>query len=156
MATERRLGMIFIAHRGNIYSRNPEKENSPDYLEEALKEGYDVECDVRAMQGKLYLGHDRPTYQIEVEFLQQQGIWTHCKNVESLSMLCQYPMVNCFFHDKDPFVLTNKGYIWCYPQFIAEKGIIVHPEVLHISHLSRMWEIASGICSDEISKWRYN
>ena len=38
--------MKLIAHRGNIDGPNPERENSPEYIEEALKAGYDVEVDV--------------------------------------------------------------------------------------------------------------
>ena len=32
--------MIFIAHRGNINGRQPERENTVAYIEEALKKGY--------------------------------------------------------------------------------------------------------------------
>ena len=39
--------MIYIAHRGNIRGPNPERENSPDYIDEAIQSGYYVEVDVR-------------------------------------------------------------------------------------------------------------
>jgi len=38
--------MILISHRGNINGQNLEKENSPDYVLEALSKNYDVEVDV--------------------------------------------------------------------------------------------------------------
>jgi hypothetical protein len=49
--------MKFISHRGNLSGRNPESENSPSYINMALKLGYDVEVDVWYIDGKWYLGH---------------------------------------------------------------------------------------------------
>ena len=38
--------MRFIAHRGNVYGANKEKENRPEYIKQALALGFDVEIDV--------------------------------------------------------------------------------------------------------------
>ena len=38
--------MIFISHRGNLEGPNPERENNPDYISEALERVYSVEVDV--------------------------------------------------------------------------------------------------------------
>ena len=38
--------MILISHRGNLTGPNPKKENHPDYILNALREGYEVEIDV--------------------------------------------------------------------------------------------------------------
>jgi len=142
--------MIYIAHRGNIDGVNPKDENHPEYLLNALSSGYHVECDVRTHNGKLYLGHDEPKYPCNIAFLQGWGIWVHCKDVESLRTLITIPQVHCFFHERDPFTLTNKGYIWCYPRNFIEDGILVHPELLPLDlDLNK----AGGICSDNIKKW---
>ena len=45
--------MILIAHRGNTIGPNIEKENHPDYIDEAIKKGFDVEVDIR---GNLFDG----------------------------------------------------------------------------------------------------
>jgi len=37
--------VILIAHRGN-WKGPSEKENDPEYLEQALKHGFDVETDI--------------------------------------------------------------------------------------------------------------
>lgn len=37
--------MIKIAHRGNYKGRVDERENSPDYIEETIITGYNVEVD---------------------------------------------------------------------------------------------------------------
>lgn len=47
---------IFIAHRGNTTGPDPKRENSPDYILEALGEGYDVEIDLRVYNGECWLG----------------------------------------------------------------------------------------------------
>ena len=44
--------MIFISHRGNISSKNTNRENSPEYIDEAIGQGFDVEIDVRIFPGK--------------------------------------------------------------------------------------------------------
>ena len=61
--------MIIIAHRGNVDGPNPERENSPDYIDEALSMGYDVEIDLRSKDKQLFLGHDKPQYPLKLGWL---------------------------------------------------------------------------------------
>ena len=44
--------MILISHRGNIDGRIPEKENHPNYIDAAIKAGYDVEVDLWEIDGE--------------------------------------------------------------------------------------------------------
>ena len=37
--------MILISHRGNIDGKIVERENHPEYIDEAIALGYDVEID---------------------------------------------------------------------------------------------------------------
>ena len=39
--------MKLIAHRGNTHGPEEGKENSPDYIDKCLSEGYDAEIDAR-------------------------------------------------------------------------------------------------------------
>ena len=39
--------MYLISHRGNIFGIQKNNENEPNYIENALKEGFNVEIDVR-------------------------------------------------------------------------------------------------------------
>ncbi len=57
--------MVLISHRGNITSIDEQKENSPDYIIRAISLDYHVEIDLFKINDKLFLGHDKPTYQIE-------------------------------------------------------------------------------------------
>ena len=46
--------MILISHRGNISGVRSENENNPNYINAALKLGYEVEVDVRFENGKFF------------------------------------------------------------------------------------------------------
>jgi len=52
--------MKIIAHRGNLTGPNPLRENSIDYIEEAISEGFDVEIDLWVEDNQCHLGHDGP------------------------------------------------------------------------------------------------
>jgi len=130
--TEKKL----IAHRGNYNGPN-ERENSPDYINEALEKGYYVEVDlwgfpegVECYDG-LWLGHDGPQYSISIEYLlnRKDKLYVHAKNIYALGQLLNHDF-NCFFHDADDATLTSKGEIWTYPgrSLVPGKSIVVLPE----------------------------
>ena len=58
--------MKLISHRGNLKGPNPQTENHPDQIVECIKKGYDVEIDVRLIDGKPWLGHDDRQYNVDV------------------------------------------------------------------------------------------
>ena len=62
-------------------------ENNPNYINVALKLGYEVEVDVRFENGKFFLGHDFSQYHIDNEFLLNSKIWCHAKTKEALEAL---------------------------------------------------------------------
>jgi hypothetical protein len=157
--------MIYIAHRGNINGPNPDKENHPDYVTTALKNGYHVEVDAWLIDNQVYLGHDAPTYEA-TDYFQYQGtwydynghfrdspsLWVHCKNFEALSGDAWYFHGNYFTHDKDDFTLTSQGYIWTYPRLLplSCRSIAVMPERVLGWDLSK----AYGICSDYVEEYK--
>lgn len=143
--------MIYIAHRGNVDGPNPEKENHPDYILEAVKLGFHVEVDVWYEDGKYILGHDEPQYQVNKNFLYNNKFWCHAKNIPALyQMRNKGNLINCFFHDVDACVLTSQGWIWTYPGqlIIDNKAIAVMPERVP----DWDWKMAGGVCSDVVKK----
>jgi hypothetical protein len=148
--------MKFIAHRGNINGKEPERENSPDFIDEAIKLGFDVEIDVWRIDVKWFLGHDSPEYEIDLNWLfdRSDNLWCHAKNLNALHDMIHYPKLNCFWHEEDRYTLTSHGFIWTYPdQPIKEfsyKQIILlfdwKKDDVKIPH--------GGICSDEIMLYR--
>ena len=62
--------MKLIAHRGNTNGARPDKENDPEYLLQAVDNGYDCEVDVQVdINGNVWLGHDEPQYKVTKEFI---------------------------------------------------------------------------------------
>lgn len=136
--------MIFIAHRGNLYGPNKERENRPDTIEEAISLGFHCEIDIWAIEDNYYLGHDFPQYHTDLQFLEKYRdfLWIHCKNIDALVNLKD--KYNCFFHDKDLYTLTSGGFVWGNINTKCNiKTICVMPELGH--HLSFD---SLGICTD--------
>ena len=145
--------MILISHRGNINGPIPEAENKPEYIEDTIRLGYDVEIDFWVIGDKLYLGHDEPQYLISDSWLTQflYRIWVHCKNPEALIYLQEnYPQINYFWHQEDTLTLTSKKYIWVYPgKQPIKNSIAVMPEIYN-DDVSQ----CLGVCSDYIQNYK--
>lgn len=143
--------MKIISHRGNVNGSNIKLENRPDYVENAIILGFDVEVDVWVVGDSVYLGHDNPMYEIDIDFLKNKEIWCHAKNEESLSLMLDCD-INCFWHQKDNFTLTSKGFVWCYPGFFHPKGVTVIRESPSIC--TKYSKKIYGICTDFAEEWR--
>ena len=136
--------MILISHRGNLNGKS-DRENQPDYIEEALAQGFDVEIDVWDIFGSYFLGHDEPKYLVKKDFLKNDGLWCHAKNIQGLYSMLE-DNIHCFWHQEDDVALTSEGYLWTYPgKELTENSIAVLPEK------KPDVEIA-GICSDYIGE----
>ena len=142
--------MKLISHRGNIKGREIENENDPQYIYEALDLGFDCEIDVWFENNQFYLGHDEPKYKIKEEFLTQNQLWCHAKNLQALHSMLENKNIHCFWHQSDDITLTSKNYLWTFPgKQITEYSIAVLPEIVN------NWNIKSciGICSDFIDRY---
>lgn len=143
--------MIWISHRGNLHGALPHSENRPEYIKEALDAGFDVEVDVWFIDGELYLGHDAGYYAMPKEFLQNQRLWFHCKNVSALDFFKKTDKVKYFWHQNDDYTLTSNRKIWTYPGKLLMPGsIAVVPEVAHKGNL---WD-CHAICTDFVYKYK--
>jgi len=148
--------MILISHRGNISGPNPERENHPEYIFEALQAGYDVEVDVWFINGKFMLGHDEPQYEFPFGLLDNNypKMWLHCKNIEALEVLhnldSRGDKVNYFWHQEDTITLTSKNHIWAYPgKQPIKNSIAVMPEIYNDNVAG-----CKGVCSDHIQNYK--
>lgn len=145
--------MVLISHRGNINGRFESYENEPNYIDTAILKGYDVEVDVWVQNNVIYLGHDKPQYGVNYEWMKNRikKMWIHCKNIESIVFFNSVEdKFNFFWHETDTVTLTSKGVIWAYPgnQPILN-SISVMPEINNEDT-----SMAFGVCSDFIE--RYN
>ena len=135
--------MILISHRGNLNGVIVERENSIDYVEEALSQGFDVEIDVWDIFGSYFLGHDEPKYLVKKDFLKIDGLWCHAKNIQGLYSMLE-DNIHCFWHQEDDVTLTSEGYMWTYPgKELTMNSIAVLPE-------EEIEVEVAGICSDYV------
>jgi hypothetical protein len=143
--------MKYISHRGNLTEVNPARENSPDYLLEAIAADFDVEVDVWFVDGKIMLGHDAPTYEVDLNFIKNERFWCHAKNAEALEFMLANS-VHCFWHENDQRVLTSRGYVWTYPykQIINNAVVVILDKELDYAYVSR----AVAVCGDFVQSWR--
>ena len=104
-----------ISHRGNLYGPNRTNENTPTYIDEAIKAGYTVEVDIHYVRGNFYLGHNNPDTCVTLYWLKtrKENLILHCKSLNALLLLKDE--YHCFSHENDDRVLTSKGLIWTYP-----------------------------------------
>jgi hypothetical protein len=149
--------MILISHRGNINGKKNHLENNPDYVDKTILMGYNVEIDVRLIDGTFFLGHDDPQFQIELDWLlkRRPNLWIHAKNIECLNFFSKFTnnKYNFFWHQEDNYTLTSNLMIWTYPdQTLSERSIAVMPENTNytIEDLSK----CTGICSDFIERYK--
>jgi hypothetical protein len=137
--------MKLISHRGNIVGPEREFENSPGFIERAIKKGYDVEVDVWYVDGRYWLGHDKPTYEMGSYWLYHPKLWRHAKNLDALRRMLEN-RVHCFWHQNDDRTLTSQGYVWTYPgKETDERSVIVIPGPVTES-LPKVW----AVCSDYV------
>jgi len=147
--------MRFIAHRGNVFGRNSERENTPSYIDEALyKYNHDAEIDVWSIDNKLYLGHDGPDTEISLTFLlyRKTRLWCHAKNLEALTVLLEHGL-HCFWHNTDDYTLTSQNIIWAYPgkSIQLPHCVCVMPERMsQDTYTLNQLQNCYAICTDDI------
>jgi glycerophosphoryl diester phosphodiesterase len=122
--------MKFISHRGNISGKIPGRENTKEYIEEAIAKGYDVEIDVWCKDGHLWLGHDEPIEKTSLWWLKNHNLWCHAKNIEAAREMWGYGCIHFFYHQTDDITLTSSNYFWTYPgkRPLTDISVAVLPE----------------------------
>ncbi len=148
--------MIYISHRGNINGRIEDSENKPEYIDDTIILGFDVEIDVWYIDSKWWLGHDGPQYEIDFDWMDNRShkLWIHCKNKQAVEYLIENDYeaanINWFWHENDTMTLTSFNYVWAYPgKQPIKKSIAVMPEI-NKDDISK----CGGICSDYIKDYK--
>jgi hypothetical protein len=146
--------MKLISHRGNTNGKMESWENEPTYIDLAIKKEFDVEVDIWYIDNQIWLGHDKPQYGIDFKWIIDRisKLWIHCKNIEALIYFKESGyLFNYFWHQTDDVTITAIGYFWTYPgKKLTKNSIAVMPEICEFENI----EIAFGICSDEIEKYK--
>lgn len=136
--------MLVISHRGNVKGADSAFENEPNHVLALLKRDIPVEIDVRLENGIWRLGHDKPQYTVDLEYLKHPLLWCHAKNIEALEEMIAND-IHCFWHEEDDYTLTSKGIIWTYPGVFTTKNTV-------IVDTSKDWKTkqyaCKGVCVD--------
>ena len=147
--------MILYAHRGNIGGKEVESENQPDYIDFALKSGFNVEIDVHYTDNKFYLGHDEPLYEVDESYLENSKLICHAKTSDTFMMMLKNRYIHSFWNNKDLFAITTEGFLW---SLDGKKGIISNPKLILCDVGLRgfvskgHYEKFYGICSDYVGE----
>ena len=157
---------LLISHRGNLAGPNRERENHPDYIDEAINAGFEVEVDMWLIDEKhWWLGHDAPQYKVDPDWLLHKctTLWIHCKNCYALEGLARYDIghrdyFRYFFHQDDQYTLTSNRHVWAYPTATPIIGaIIAVPELFYTQNQVETELLAKnvigGVCSDYVSRY---
>lgn len=142
--------MLLISHRGNISGVNSLRENSQDYIDEAISKGFDVEIDIWNVGGHLYLGHDVGQYEVNLDWLtaRKDRLWVHTKNILAVQFIMNSNL-RFFFHEKERHtIIYNANLIWSHDTSEACTLSII-PLLDNQSFLRRReFDTVYGICSD--------
>ena len=151
--------MLLISHRGLFNGPDALLENHPDQIQRALDWGYDVEIDLHVKNGKPLLGHWEGKYEVDLDFLNNEKFWVHCKTVEALDWAIDYlPLEpHMFFHQQDDCTLIEETFIWTYPNpklILTKNSIAVVPELAFgLDNMVQATQRCYGVCSDYVSYW---
>ena len=147
--------MKLISHRGNINGENIELENTPYYIDEAISLGYDVEIDIWKDEDGFYLGHDEPTYPINLEWLveRKNKLWIHCKDFDSLTELIRVDsdplQLKIFYHQREEYTIISDNHIWAHNIETADNKCII-PLLSRYDIENWIPTNVYGVCSDYI------
>ena len=138
--------MILISNYGNINGTNP-NQNTPDYVENAIRMGYQCRIDV-LYNDQLYMSINDINCPITLDFILKyhKKLWICCININALNYLLEFECFHIWYKNE---MLTNYGYIWESP-ISTKKAIYVINSIELIKNIN----ITCGhaICSDYISK----
>tara|TARA_B100000900_G_C20243996_1_gene579143 strand:+ start:178 stop:648 length:471 start_codon:yes stop_codon:yes gene_type:complete len=150
--------MKFISHRGNTKGINKSKENSKQYVQEAISKGFDVEVDLWGQNDNLFLGHENAKFKVDFDWLIQrkENLWIHCKNFNSMYLLLNSDL-RFFFHEKEDYNLVSDKHIWAH-NFSEINNSCIIPLLTKDEALNWKFQNVYGVCSDfvEILRDRFN
>lgn len=148
--------MKYIAHRGLIDGPNSDLENNPEHIIKTLSMNFDCEIDVWLLSDGWWLGHDKPQYIVNENFIGKQGLWLHCKNLDALLELSTRDIkYEYFWHQEDDFTLTSGQYIWTYPgKHLTCNSIAVQPEArLDWWTWTKSCKNIAGVCTKYVNQF---
>lgn len=142
---------IVISHLGNIDGRQPEKENTLPYIQQALKEGWHVCVDVAFRNGGFLFPSASGNYVAPPALLSKQRVWCRAHDPETMDALCNIN-AHCFLVSQNFISLTSSLFLWTLPgHALADRAIAVYPELAEPDWLANFEP--AGLCSNEPARY---
>lgn len=151
--------MKIISHRGNIKGVVASKENRPSYIDSAIGSGYEVEVDIRYINGEFWLGHDTPDYKINKEWILNRidDIWYHCKNLEAaLELKKLNSNIKYFCHSQDSYIITSTNHFWVHDLNLNLDENCIIPLLDEESVLKFNDKIVYAVCTDYVDLCKFS
>ena len=139
---------IYISNRGNLAGKDPNEENKPDYIRNALDKGVCVKTDLWVIKDRTVTGKEHPSIGIDLKYFNKEKLLIQARNPTALLYLLEEGY-HCFWRESDNLIMTNRNFILSYAGSIFPKSIIMLPEQNAIVTNNDYM----GICSDFISGW---
>ena len=142
--------MLLISNKGNIEGENLDLENTPDYIESTINQGYNVKIDLKYKNDKLYLGEITSDTEVEWSWLLKWSdyLWINCRDTKTLSFFLENGQkFNFFYNYLDLVTMTSKGFAWSVEN-PDSKGTIVYDIDNDLNPIDVL-----GVCSNWVSKW---
>jgi len=146
---------IIISHLGNLTGRDPDSENTLNYIKAALAEDLHVCVDVvYSGSGFLLPSAAKVWDAIPPAFLSNYRIWARATDPDTLNALCD---INAHVLPQAAanVVLTSAGFLWSLPPAnLTSRSIAAFPELAEASWLESGGFDFAGLCSNEPLNWR--
>jgi hypothetical protein len=151
--------MKIISHRGNLKGIVPNKENRPSYIDSAIGSGYEVEVDIRYINGEFWLGHDIPDYKIDKMWIINRinDIWYHCKNLDAAIELKKLNRdIKYFCHSQDSYIITSTNHFWVHDLSLKLDENCIIPLLDEESVLKFNDKIVYAVCTDYVDLCKFS
>lgn len=139
--------MLLISNKGNISGPNSHLENTPDYIDSTIEQGYNVKIDLWYIHNKCFLGQDGPKTEVSWEWIIKNAeyLWVNCMNISTFSFLLENAKPLNFFYNKlDQVTLTSQGFAWSNNNEHTKGTIVCDTDDI---------DDVLGLCSDHVAKW---
>ena len=88
-------------------------------------------------------------------YLKNDKLWCHAKNIEALNKMSSHSDIHCFWHQEDDVTLTSRNFLWTYSgKKLTENSVAVLPELNNDNALTMLPKKLIGICSDYIVNYK--
>lgn len=153
---------FLISYRGDTNNVDSKSQNTIEYVEHALSQGFHVMVDTWLVGNAfLAIGSEGPDNPTDLNFLRSNNIICRARSVKTLNYLLINGVHTFYSNGTETYIMTSGGLIWSYPgSELTSRSIDSLPEgsdidITSYGYFDRVRGCA-GICSSYIQAIRDN